>query len=273
LRRVMLLGALALFLAGCSTESALPTTDIPPFKVDPSVSLRLTGNSGGDVTVDMTALHFKAVDPADATSPHVYGEGHFHLFLDVPPTAPGEVTPHAPGIYHTPLTTYTIHGVKDGAHHLVVVLGYSDHLPYQDIIQKASASGGAIASIDFKTGANATPVTAAPSAAPTAAASSAPTTAASAPAGGGGGPTVHLVADAANGGAFNPGTVTVSVGGVVTWVWDDDSASHTVTADNNSFDSSLQSKGYKYTQTFKSAGTYKYHCAVHPQMLGTVKVQ
>lgn len=266
----MLLGALALVLAGCSVDSALPNTDIPPFRVDPTASLSLQAISGSDVTVNLGATNFKAIDPATAADPHKYGEGHYHLFLDVPPTAPGEVIPHAPGIYHTPDSTYTIHGVKDGQHHLVLVLGFSDHLPYQSIGVSADKPVGAVASIDFKTGAGQTQVAAKPSAAP----STAPSAAASAPAtNGGGGPTIHLISDATNGGAYNPPSATASVGGTITWLWDDDSASHTVTADNNSFDSGLLSKGGKFTFTFKSAGTIKYHCSVHPNMLGTVKVQ
>ena len=270
MRRVMLLGALALLMAGCSTESALPATDIAPFKSDPTATVSLVSIDGNNVTVRLNATNFKAIDPASAANSHLYGEGHFHLFLDVSPTAPGEVTPHAPGIYHTPDSTYTIHGVKDGHHHLVVVLGFSDHTPYEGVAHNASSLSGAIAAIDFTTGAGQTKVTVPP---PTSAPSAAPSAGASAPATAGGGPTVHVVADATNGGAYNAASATVSVGGTVTWVWDDDSASHTVTSDDNKFDSGLQSKGYKFTQKFTSAGTFKYHCSVHPNMLGTVKVQ
>ncbi|HEV1998337.1 MAG TPA: plastocyanin/azurin family copper-binding protein [Candidatus Dormibacteraeota bacterium] len=271
----MLLGALALFLAGCSTESALPATDIAPFKTDPKVGVSLASINGQDVTVNLSSTLFKAIDPAKATSPHVYGEGHYHVFLDVPPTAPGEITPHAPGIYHTAESTYTIHGVKDGHHHLSVVLGFTDHTPYQDVARRGNSVYGAIASIDFATGSGQTQVTATqPSAAPSAAASAAPSTAASAPATAGGATTtIHVVADATNGGAYNPGTATVAVGATVEWVWDDDSASHTVTSEDGKFDSGLQAKGQKFSQPFKAAGTYKYKCSVHPQMLGTVKVQ
>ncbi|MGI8610208.1 MAG: cupredoxin domain-containing protein [Candidatus Dormibacteria bacterium] len=279
---MMLLGALALFLAGCSTESALPQTDIAPFKNDPRVAVELASINGANVTVNISATNFKAIDPATATSTHVYGEGHYHLFLDVPPTAPGEITPHAPGIYHTPESTYTIRDVKDGHHHLSVVLGFSDHTPYQDVAQRGTAVFGAIASIDFVTGSGATKVTApppsaTPSAAPSSAASvpSASAPAASAPATASGGSTtsVKIVADATNGGAYNPGSVSVAVGGTVEWTWEDDSASHTVTAEDGKFDSGLQSKGQKFSQTFKAAGTYKYKCSVHPQMLGTVTVK
>ena len=267
MRRVLLLGALALFLAGCSTESALPDSVVPPFKNDPTLNVVLTAISGSDVSVNLNVTNFKIVDPATATDPHKYAEGHVHLFLDVPPTAPGEVTPHAPGIYHVIDSTYTIHGVKDGHHQLVGVLGYSDHTPYQEIGKKGSAAYGAVSILDFTTGPGQTQVSLAPSAAPSSAASSQPSAPATA------GPTIHLVADAANGGAFNPDSPSVAAGTTVTWVWDDDSASHTVTADGNQFDSGLQSKGAKFTFTFKSAGTYKYHCSVHPQMLGTIKVQ
>ena len=283
MRRVMLLGALALFMGGCSTESALPATDIAPFKTDPTAMVTLASIDGNNVTVRLSATHFKAIDPASAANSHLYGEGHYHLFLDVSPTAPGEVTPHAPGIYHTAESTYTIRGVNDGHHHLVVVLGFSDHTPYETVAHNASSVYGAIASVDFTTGTGQTKVTApppssAPSAAPSVAASApatAPSAAASAPATAGRGTTIHVIADATNGGAYNPDSATVSVGGTVTWVWDDSSAPHTVTSDDQKFDSgaTAQGQGFKYSHTFTAAGTYKYSCLVHPGMHGTLKVQ
>jgi plastocyanin len=84
---------------------------------------------------------------------------------------------------------------------------------------------------------------------------------------------IQLVADQTNGGAYNPNSAKAKVGDTVQWTWTDDSAQHSVTSDDGKFDSGLQGKGSTFDQKFTSAGTYKYHCSVHPQMLGQVTVQ
>ncbi|MPV87830.1 cupredoxin domain-containing protein [Georgenia ruanii] len=69
--------------------------------------------------------------------------------------------------------------------------------------------------------------------------------------------------------AFAPASQTVAAGQTVTWT-NDDSTDHTVTADDNSFDSGRLAPGKTFTHTFATAGTYAYHCAIHPNMTGTV---
>lgn len=83
---------------------------------------------------------------------------------------------------------------------------------------------------------------------------------------------VKLVSDPNTVGAFDPKTVTVKVGQAVEWDWQDPSSSHTVTADNGSFDSGLCSQGTKFVQTFSSPGTVTYKCSIHSGMQGTVTV-
>ncbi len=51
-----------------------------------------------------------------------------------------------------------------------------------------------------------------------------------------------------------------------------DSASHTVTADDGSFKSDTLATGATFSQTFAKAGTFAYHCAIHPSMKGTITV-
>ena len=72
--------------------------------------------------------------------------------------------------------------------------------------------------------------------------------------------------------AFDPASVTVKVGESVTWT-NNDSATHTVVADNGEFTSSDIAPGAAFTQKFDTAGTYPYHCSIHPSMKGTVVVQ
>jgi plastocyanin len=84
----------------------------------------------------------------------------------------------------------------------------------------------------------------------------------------GGGGTDVTIADF----AFDPDGLTVSVGDTVTWTNDDDT-DHTVTADDDSFDSDDISGGDTFEQTFDEAGEFTYHCSIHSQMTGTVTVE
>ncbi len=70
--------------------------------------------------------------------------------------------------------------------------------------------------------------------------------------------------------AFSPGTVTVSVGDTVTWT-NNDGVGHTATGDG--FDTGTISGGATASVTFDTAGTFAYHCSIHPQMNGTVVVE
>jgi len=88
-----------------------------------------------------------------------------------------------------------------------------------------------------------------------------------------GGTKVALLTDATNGGKYDPASITIKTGDSVTWDWQDDSASHTVTDDNGAFDSSSQSKGFTFSYKFDKAGTFGYSCTIHPAMKGSVTVQ
>ena len=66
--------------------------------------------------------------------------------------------------------------------------------------------------------------------------------------------------------------VTIKVGDTVTWVNKDD-ADHTVTADDDSFDSGNLGNGQSHSHKFTKAGEYTYHCEHHPRMKGKVVVQ
>ena len=70
---------------------------------------------------------------------------------------------------------------------------------------------------------------------------------------------------------FTPATVTITVGGTVKWT-NDGPSTHTVTADDGSFDSGDLSQGKTYSHTFQTAGTFAYHCSIHSSMTATVIV-
>lgn len=82
-------------------------------------------------------------------------------------------------------------------------------------------------------------------------------------------------------------TVTIAAGGTVTWTHNGENP-HTVTADDESFDSSPDcgsdipllppngclEQGDTFSWTFTEPGTYTYHCKVHEGMMtGTVVVE
>jgi hypothetical protein len=50
-------------------------------------------------------------------------------------------------------------------------------------------------------------------------------------------------------------------------------ASHTVTADVGGFGSGSLGPGLSFGHTFTTAGTYAYHCSIHPEMTGTIRVE
>jgi amicyanin len=71
---------------------------------------------------------------------------------------------------------------------------------------------------------------------------------------------------------FKPDILTVKVGTIVVWT-NNDSVPHTVTSDSGSpLNSPTLSKGQSFSFTFTEAGSFSYHCAIHPMMKGTVVV-
>ncbi len=71
--------------------------------------------------------------------------------------------------------------------------------------------------------------------------------------------------------AFSPASLEVAVGTTVTWT-NQNSAPHTATADDGSFDTGQLAQGQSGSVTFDTAGTFAYFCAIHPNMRGTITV-
>jgi len=72
--------------------------------------------------------------------------------------------------------------------------------------------------------------------------------------------------------AFGPASITVSVGTTITWQ-NNDGINHTSTSDTGVWDTGSIPPGGSKTTTFNVAGTFPYHCTVHPMMTGTVVVK
>jgi plastocyanin/predicted lipoprotein with Yx(FWY)xxD motif len=78
---------------------------------------------------------------------------------------------------------------------------------------------------------------------------------------------------------FYPNTITVVIGVNNTVMWtNNDVTTHTVTSLSvptgaQAFNDGNLSPGSTFSVTLTVAGTYRYHCAIHPWMLGTIIVK
>ena len=109
--------------------------------------------------------------------------------------------------------------------------------------------------------------------APTPAGASEP--AASAPAAGGSGCSASSEAAAVSvqiaNFAFDPPEVTAKVGETVGWT-NGDSTAHTATTDDGGCDTGNIAQNATAGLVFDAAGTYAYHCKIHPNMTGTITI-
>ena len=86
-----------------------------------------------------------------------------------------------------------------------------------------------------------------------------------------------------NAAAFNPTTRTVAVGATVTWqndsgvehnvVWDNATANAAAQAGDGTGDMPSFLTGTSHTRMFSAAGSYGFHCTIHPGMNATLTVQ
>ena len=70
---------------------------------------------------------------------------------------------------------------------------------------------------------------------------------------------------------FHPPKLTVAAGTVVTVV-NQDPIAHTWTSSTGLWNSGHIEAHKSYSFTFTKAGTYAYHCMIHPYMMGKVVV-
>ena len=84
---------------------------------------------------------------------------------------------------------------------------------------------------------------------------------------------VVLIVNSSNGSfGFSPATLTILPGTTVTWK-NMSSAPHTVTSDDGqTFDSGNIAPGGTFTFKFTVAGSYPYHCNIHPYMRAVVNL-
>ena len=71
--------------------------------------------------------------------------------------------------------------------------------------------------------------------------------------------------------AFTPDDIEIDAGTTVTWT-NTDSVAHTSTSNVSGWDSGIIGPGRQFSFTYQTAGTFPYHCTIHPGMVGTVVV-
>jgi plastocyanin len=84
--------------------------------------------------------------------------------------------------------------------------------------------------------------------------------------------TIPVGAESLGNRAYMPAELNVAVGTTVTWM-NTDSISHTSTSNATGWNSGIVPAGGQFSFAFESAGTFPYHCAIHPGMVGTVVVR
>lgn len=109
-----------------------------------------------------------------------------------------------------------------------------------------------------------------PVAGTTSAATAAKTTSAASNANALGGPGQEIKMDI-TGFKFSKNPITIKAGTKITWT-NQDSAPHTATADNSSWDSGTLQKGQSFSFVFNKPGQVSYHCEIHPNMTATITV-
>jgi plastocyanin len=70
---------------------------------------------------------------------------------------------------------------------------------------------------------------------------------------------------------FAPGRLQVLIGDTVLWR-NDDAINHTVTANDDLFDSGYLAAGSTFSRVFARVGLYAYHCTIHRFMRGEIVV-
>lgn len=111
-----------------------------------------------------------------------------------------------------------------------------------------------------------------PSAAPPSAAASAAASEAPSAAGGACAPsTAAATVPVTIAGFAFPATITAKVGDVIGFT-NEDGAPHTATLDDGSCTTENLAQGATGSLVFSAAGSYPYHCKIHPTMTGTIEV-
>lgn len=98
--------------------------------LNPDAVVRLDGPEKGTVVhgnVVTLRVRAEGVRILKADGDESGQTGHFHVFVDRPPVAPGEVIPKAKDVIHTTESPIVVPGLDEGQHQIYVVLGDGTH--------------------------------------------------------------------------------------------------------------------------------------------------
>ena len=124
-RRVLFVAFAAVALIGTACNktdtNAGPNPDAAIHLVAPPIGTIVKGDA---VTLRLTPVNVHITKANGDTSGM---SAHYHVFIDRPPVAPGQVIPKEPGIIHTADNPIRLTGLGIGTHQIFVVLGDGTH--------------------------------------------------------------------------------------------------------------------------------------------------
>jgi hypothetical protein len=128
-----------LLAAACGGERA----PAPPAEAAPAAPatsrVTITSPAPGDSTgPEVTVvLRVDGITIGPATGTREPGVAHHHLFLDRDPSGTGQVIPAESGVVHLGKgdTTHAYDGLAPGAHRVIAVLAWGDHVPVEAAIR------------------------------------------------------------------------------------------------------------------------------------------
>jgi hypothetical protein len=125
MRRLVPALAVTVLIAGACGDrfetDAGPNPDAVVHLRGPAVGTTIQGDA---VTLRVAASGVQIVKADGDTSGRT---AHYHVFIDRPPVAPGEVIPVAPDVVHTAEAPIKLTGLTNGHHQIHVVLGDGIH--------------------------------------------------------------------------------------------------------------------------------------------------
>ena len=131
MQRFIVVAGLAGLVVGFAVLSALAQAG-PTLKItSPKNGEKIAGDT---VTITYESTGVKIVPAADAKAKE---EAHFHLFVDRKDFKPGVEIPRGmekEGIYHTAANSFELQDLKPGAHKVIVVLSYNNHVPWEPLV-------------------------------------------------------------------------------------------------------------------------------------------
>ncbi|MDQ4096549.1 MAG: DUF4399 domain-containing protein [Actinomycetota bacterium] len=141
-----ILAAVALVVGGCGDDSDDPLDEATETTVSgkakeekltigsPAPGAAVKGN------VLQLELNVTGISLAKADGDTSGRTGHFHVFIDRPPTPVGQVIPREAGIVHSADNPVTLYGLTVAKHELVVVMGDGAHTRLPDFEARTSVT-------------------------------------------------------------------------------------------------------------------------------------